>query len=162
MKILIADDHGIVRGGMKLLIDRQPDLMVCGEAGNPAEAFRELARSKPDLVLTDLKMPGLDGMALLQKIRAESPDVEVVMLTAHGSIDNAVTAIVRSATYYCVRLLMSEGPDAKIEGAIREDMAQRRANIASHSRAIEHAYAQAPTPPPAAPAEVTPNDYADE
>ena len=60
-RILLVDDHPFMRAGLAGLIERQPDLVVCGEAGNPAEAFRELAKSKPDLVLTDLTMPGRSG-----------------------------------------------------------------------------------------------------
>ena len=60
-KILVVDDHPFMRAGLAQLIDRQPDMQVCGEAGNPAEALQAVPRCQPDLVLSDITMPGRSG-----------------------------------------------------------------------------------------------------
>jgi YesN/AraC family two-component response regulator len=69
MRILIADDHGIVRGGMKLLIDRQPDMEVVAEAGDGVEAFEKALASKPDLCVMDVSMPRMTGLQAARQIR---------------------------------------------------------------------------------------------
>src|SRR6187431_2330065 len=72
MRILIADDHGIVRGGMKLLIDRQPDMEVVAEAGDGVEAFEQALRTKPDLCVLDVSMPRMTGLQAARQVRAHS------------------------------------------------------------------------------------------
>jgi len=85
IRVLIADDHAIVREGVHLILDRQPDIEVIGEATDGLAAVA-LARSlRPDVVCMDLSMPGLDGMAATRRIRQECPEVAVVALTVHGS-----------------------------------------------------------------------------
>ena len=82
-RILVVDDHPFMRAGLAQLIARQPDLAVCGEAGNPAEAFRELARGKPDLVLTDLTMPGRSGLEFIKDLQAAEPRLAVLVISMH-------------------------------------------------------------------------------
>ena len=73
MRVLIADDHGIVRSGLRLLLERQPDIEVIGEAADGAEA-RELAvRERPDLAILDVKMPKLTGLQATREIKARRP-----------------------------------------------------------------------------------------
>ncbi|HRP04293.1 MAG TPA: response regulator transcription factor, partial [Opitutaceae bacterium] len=69
-RILLVDDHPFMRAGLAQLIDRQPDLVVCGEAGNPAEALQLLPKLEPDLVLSDLTMPGRGGLEFIKDMLA--------------------------------------------------------------------------------------------
>ena len=80
MRILIADDHGIVRGGMKLLIDRQPDMEVVAEAGDGVEAFEKALATKPDLCVMDVSMPRMTGLQAARQIRAHLPETQVLAL----------------------------------------------------------------------------------
>jgi DNA-binding NarL/FixJ family response regulator len=88
-KILVVDDHPFMRAGMTQLIDRQPDLQVCGEAGNSADAMREVARCHPDLVLTDLTMPGRGGLEFIKDLQAMAAGVPVLVMSMH---DEAIYA----------------------------------------------------------------------
>ena len=73
MRILIADDHGIVRGGLKLLIDRQPDMEVVAEAEDGVDAFEQALQTKPDLCVMDVSMPRMTGLQAARQIRAHLP-----------------------------------------------------------------------------------------
>ena len=84
LSILIADDHKVVRLGLKSLFAAERDLAVVGEAEDGEEAVRKAAALKPDLVLMDLMMPGLDGADATARIRSEHPDTQVLILTSYG------------------------------------------------------------------------------
>jgi len=83
LRILIADDHKMVRDGLKLLLDQEPDMQVVGEAGNGREALRKAAELTPDVVLMDLSMPEMNGIQATELLRTQAPKVKVVVLTAH-------------------------------------------------------------------------------
>ncbi|MEJ2732011.1 MAG: response regulator transcription factor [Anaerolineae bacterium] len=82
VRILIVDDHGVVRQGLRMYLALDPELEVVGEAVNGAEALRLAHEQKPDVVLMDLLMPVMDGIAATAAIRRELPDVEVIALTS--------------------------------------------------------------------------------
>ena len=82
-RILLVDDHPMMRAGMAQLINKQPDLEVCGEAGSPAEAFTQLAKSVPDLLLTDMTMPGRSGVEFIKDVLALHPNLPIVILSMH-------------------------------------------------------------------------------
>jgi DNA-binding NarL/FixJ family response regulator len=82
IRIVIADDHAVVRQGLKMFLGLDPDLEVVGEATNGAEALQLAADLQPDVVLMDLLMPVMDGITAIGKIRAQHPDVEVLALTS--------------------------------------------------------------------------------
>jgi DNA-binding NarL/FixJ family response regulator len=82
IRILIVDDHGVVRQGLRMYLALDPDLEVVGEAGNGAEALRLAHELEPDVVLMDLLMPVMDGIAATEAIRRELPGVEVLALTS--------------------------------------------------------------------------------
>jgi DNA-binding NarL/FixJ family response regulator len=82
IRVLIADDHEIVRHGLRTLLELDPEFEVVAEASDGAEAMRQAARERPDVVLMDLLMPGTDGVTAIQGIRREQPDTEVIALTS--------------------------------------------------------------------------------
>jgi NarL family two-component system response regulator LiaR len=95
ISVLLTDDHQVVRQGIKMVLDLDPDLEVVGEASNGEEALRLARRLKPDVVLMDLVMPGMDGVEATGEIRRELPDTEVVALTSvleDASVTGAVKA----------------------------------------------------------------------
>jgi DNA-binding NarL/FixJ family response regulator len=78
-RILIVDDHPLVRSGLKLLIDCEPDLAVCGEAANANEAMRLLESQKPDLLIVDLSLKESSGLELIKRIKARSPEAKMLV-----------------------------------------------------------------------------------
>jgi DNA-binding NarL/FixJ family response regulator len=103
MRVLIADDHGIVRSGLRLLLERQPDIEVVAEAADGAEA-RELAiRERPDLAILDLKMPKLTGLQATREIKAQAPEVAVLILSMHDEERYISEALKAGASGYVVK-----------------------------------------------------------
>ena len=95
IKVLITDDHGVVRQGLRMYLGLDPELEVVGEASNGEEALRMARELEPDVVLMDLLMPVMDGIAATEAIRTELPDVEVLALTSvleDASVSGAVRA----------------------------------------------------------------------
>jgi two-component system, NarL family, response regulator YdfI len=81
IKILIADDHLIIRQGLRLILETENDFEIAGEASDGAEALSLCKKRKPDVVLMDLRMPNMDGLTAIEKLRAEQPGIAVVILT---------------------------------------------------------------------------------
>jgi len=103
MRVLIADDHGIVRSGLRLLLERQPDIEVVAEAADGAEA-RELAiRERPDLAILDVKMPKLTGLQATREIRAQAPEVAILILSMHDEDRYVAEAMKAGASGYVVK-----------------------------------------------------------
>jgi two-component system, NarL family, response regulator LiaR len=95
ISVLLTDDHRVVRQGIRMVLDLDPELEVVGEASNGEEALRQARRLKPDVVLMDLVMPVMDGVKATGEIRRELPDTEVVALTSvleDASVAGAVKA----------------------------------------------------------------------
>src|SRR6185295_4372809 len=95
IRILIADDHSVVRQGLRMFLGLDPELEVVGEAANGAEAVVQAHALRPDVVLMDVLMPGMDGVTATRKIRTELPDTEVIALTSvldDGTVVGAVKA----------------------------------------------------------------------
>jgi DNA-binding NarL/FixJ family response regulator len=103
MRILIADDHGIVRGGMKLLIDRQPDMEVIAEAEDGVDAFEQAVRAKPDLCVLDVSMPRMTGLQAARQIKAHLPDTQVVILSMHDDQRYVFDALKAGASGYVLK-----------------------------------------------------------
>lgn len=83
LQILLADDHKMVRDGLRLLIDGQPDMRVVGEAANGREVLVKARALKPDVVVMDLSMPELNGLQATEQLQAEAPEIKVVAITAN-------------------------------------------------------------------------------
>src|ERR671918_2552840 len=84
VKVLIADDHGIVRSGLRMLLERQTDIEVIGEAADGAQARDMAIRDRPDLAILDVKMPKLTGLQATREIREQAPDVAGLVLSLYG------------------------------------------------------------------------------
>jgi NarL family two-component system response regulator YdfI len=82
--ILIADDHDVVRDGLRLILESEDDFDVVGEAANGTEAVRLCSELQPQVVLMDLRMPGMDGLTAIKHIHREQPDINVVILTTYN------------------------------------------------------------------------------
>ena len=115
IKLLIVDDHPVVRSGLRGMLESQPDFEVVGEAENGAEATQLVARLRPDVVLMDLRMPKMDGVAATEKIKAEHPEVNVLVLTTYESDADILRAVEAGATGY----LLKDTPREGLYGAIR-------------------------------------------
>jgi DNA-binding NarL/FixJ family response regulator len=103
VRVLIADDHGIVRSGLRLLLERQPDIEVVAEAADGAEA-RELAvRERPDLAILDVKMPKLTGLQATREIKAQAPETAVLILSMHDDERYLSEALKAGASGYVVK-----------------------------------------------------------
>lgn len=102
-RILIADDHSVVRQGLRMFLTLDPDLEVVGEAPDGAEALRMARELRPDVILMDLLMPVMDGVAATQAVRRELPDTEVVALTSVLEDASVVGAIRAGAIGYLLK-----------------------------------------------------------
>jgi DNA-binding NarL/FixJ family response regulator len=103
MRILIADDHGIVRSGLRLLLDRQPDMDVVAEASDGAEAVAVTLREKPDLCILDVGMPRLTGLQAAREIKAQAPGVAVLILSMHKDERYVFEALKAGASGYVLK-----------------------------------------------------------
>jgi len=103
MKVLIADDHPLVRSGVRRALEEEHDIEVVGEATNGAKVLPLVGQTGPDLVVLDISMPQLDGLACLDQIRKRYPDVKVVILSASGDSDRVQAALARGATAYVLK-----------------------------------------------------------
>jgi DNA-binding NarL/FixJ family response regulator len=100
IRILIADDHHVVRRGLAFFLKTQKDIEIIGEAGNGREAV-ELARTlKPDLILMDLVMPEMDGIQATKMIKMETPEIKIMMLTSFSDQDHVIPALEAGASGY--------------------------------------------------------------
>jgi DNA-binding NarL/FixJ family response regulator len=102
-RILIADDHGIVRSGLRLLLERQPDMEVVAEAGDGAEAVALALRERPDLCILDVGMPVLTGLQATREIKAQAPGVTVLVLSMHSDERYLFEALKAGASGYVLK-----------------------------------------------------------
>ena len=93
IRILLADDHQVLREGLRALLEGEPDLCVAGEASTGAEAVDLARRLAPDLILMDLGLPGLSGLDAIRAIRAEQPNAKIVVLSMHSGREIVLQAI---------------------------------------------------------------------
>jgi DNA-binding NarL/FixJ family response regulator len=112
IRILLVDDHRIVREGLASMLSTQADLCVVGEAATGREALVSIRRLQPDIVLLDLEMPDLDGVAVLEQMRPELSTIRVIVLTAYGSEEHILDAVRTGARGY---LLKSAGLDEVLQ-----------------------------------------------
>jgi DNA-binding NarL/FixJ family response regulator len=158
-RVLIADDQPLVRVGLRKILDFEPDVEVVGEAGDGEDAVRQTARSAPDVVLMDIRMPVLDGIEATRRITAASPETRVLILTTFG-LDGYVYESLRAGAS---GFMLKDAPPEEIVGAVRI-VARGEALLApAVTRAVIEEFARQPPaaphrPLPAALAELTPRE----
>jgi DNA-binding NarL/FixJ family response regulator len=112
VRLLIADDHGIMRGGLRLLLDRQPDMAVVAEAADGIEAVALALRERPDICILDVSMPRMTGLQATVEIRAQAPDIAVLVLSMHDDERYLFEALQAGAAGY---VLKREADQALVE-----------------------------------------------
>ncbi len=117
-RIVIVDDHQIVRAGLVQLLETEPDFEIVATAGNGEAALELVANFVPDLVLMDLSMPLLDGVSATRKVKQSHPEVRVVVLSSYGDEDHVVRALEAGADGY---ILKHSEPDELVR-AVRDAM----------------------------------------
>jgi DNA-binding NarL/FixJ family response regulator len=116
IRIVLADDHNVVRAGLKALIDSQPTMEVVGEAGDGVEVLAQADAVRPDLVVMDLSMPRLNGLEATQQLRARFPELHVLVLSVHEDATYLRRALEAGATGYVLKRAAADS----LIGAIRE------------------------------------------
>src|SRR5213075_1448584 len=103
IRVLIADDHSLVRQGLRRYLDMAEDIDVVGEASNGEEAIALVEKASPDIVLLDIRMPGVDGLEAARRIREKFPKVGAIMLTAYDDRQFVVEAVRAGARGYVLK-----------------------------------------------------------
>jgi DNA-binding NarL/FixJ family response regulator len=115
IRLLIADDHPVVRDGLRAMLATQPDMELVGEAATGTQAVAQARALRPDVVLMDLQMPELDGPDAIATLREQAPEVRVLVLTTYGTDADITRAVDAGATGY----LLKDAPREQLFGAIR-------------------------------------------
>ncbi len=103
IRLLLVDDHEIVRQGIKALLESQDDLEIVGEAGSVAEAIRRVGYDSPEIVVLDVRLPDGSGVEACREIRSRWPDVKVLMLTSYADEEALMAAIMAGASGYVLK-----------------------------------------------------------
>ncbi len=108
IRVLCVDDHPIVRDGVSLIIDMQPDMQVVGVASTGEEALSLFSRHHPDITLMDLQLPGISGLEAIKNIRIEDPDARVIVLTMSEGDEDIFRALKAGASTYLLKNTLSD------------------------------------------------------
>lgn len=103
IRVVLVDDHGIVRQGVRYLLEEQPDIMVIGDCENGTQALGLVRRMQPQVLVADLMMPGLAGLDLIRLARQSSPATQVVVLSMHNTVAYVAEALRRGAIGYVIK-----------------------------------------------------------
>jgi DNA-binding NarL/FixJ family response regulator len=147
--VLLVDDHQLIREGLRRAFDRAGDLEVVGEAGSIAEAMTSLDRFSPDVLVTDVRLPDGDGIALAQKARAGDPDLGIVVLTMYAGDDKLFAALDSGASAFVGK----DAPAEEVVAAARHAAASPRAFTARDLADAMQRRMQAPVGPKLSPRE---------
>ncbi|MGA7097725.1 MAG: response regulator transcription factor [Acidimicrobiia bacterium] len=107
LKVLLVDDHEVVRAGIRALLDAQEDMVVVGEAGTAEEGIRRVGYDEPDVVVLDVRLPDRSGVEACRDIRERFPDVKVLMLTSFADEEALMSAILAGASGYVLKRVKS-------------------------------------------------------
>jgi len=119
IQVVLADDHDLVRSGIKALLSTVDGVRVIAEARNGLELLQLLESVKPDVVMTDISMPGMDGITAIAEIHSRFPQVKVIVLSMYDTVDFVKRAVANGACGY----LMKDAPPFELEQALRSVMA---------------------------------------
>lgn len=123
VRVLLADDHALFREGLAGIIRAQPDMQVVGEANDGLEAFVKAQELKPDLILMDVQMPGMDGIEAVKQIKQVLPETIIVMLTVRGDDDMLFEALKNGAQGYLLKEIRSQALLEMLRGALHGEAA---------------------------------------
>ena len=115
IQALVADDHAIVREGLRRLLESEGDISVCAEASDGREVLDEIGKHRPDVVILDITMPRLGGLEALERIRSQHPSVKVILLSVHGDAPFVQSAVNLGADGY----LLKNGRVTEVLSAVR-------------------------------------------
>lgn len=115
VRILIAEDHALVRAGLQALLSQDPEFKIVGEANNGRDAVRAVGELKPDIVLMDLTMPGMNGMEAIMDIKRRYPEVRVLVLTLHKTEEFVLASLRAGADGY----ILKEATPGELRLAVR-------------------------------------------
>ena len=115
LRLLVVDDHEVVRQGLAALLDRRPTFQVVAEAGTVEEALAQARRHRPDIIVMDVRLPDGSGVEACREIRAEMPDTRVVMLTSYPDEEAVLSAIVAGASGYLLKQVRARDLVAALE-----------------------------------------------
>ncbi|MGY1577349.1 response regulator [Streptomyces sp. MN13] len=121
IRILLADDHALVRRGVRLILDREPDLRVVAEAGDGAEAIEEARRHEIDLAILDIAMPRLTGLQATRELAALKPGLRILMLTMHDNEQYLFQALKAGACGYVLKSVADRDMVAACRAAMRNE-----------------------------------------
>ncbi len=116
VRVVIVDDHAVLRSGLKLLLEREPDIEVVGEAGSARDAVFEVRALKPDVAVVDVTMPGESGIEAAPKLLKESPETKLLVLSMHDDPSYVRDAFAAGASGY----VLKEAVDTEVVDAIRQ------------------------------------------
>jgi two-component system response regulator DevR len=103
MRVMVVDDHDVVREGLRALLTRQEGVTVVAEAKDGEEACREAVRTRPDVIVMDIRMPGISGVEACRQIRERQPDVKVLMLTSYADDQAVIASIMAGASGFVLK-----------------------------------------------------------
>jgi two-component system response regulator NreC len=115
LRVLIVDDHPVLRSGLKNILALLPEVEVAGEAASAAEALRQAARLRPGLVLLDLTLPDRNGLVVLRQLHAQWPEMRILVLTMHDEEDYVKEAFAAGASGY----VLKQAADTELVSAVR-------------------------------------------
>jgi two-component system response regulator DevR len=119
LRILIVDDHEVVREGLRVLLNRRPGFSVVAEASTVEGAVAEAARTKPDVVIMDVRLPDGSGVEACREIRQENPDTKVIMLTSYADEEAVLTSILAGAAGYLLKQTRGRALAEAVEAVAR-------------------------------------------
>ena len=145
VRVLLVDDHTLFREGLATILSVRPDIEVVGEAANGEEGVRQTAALRPDVVLMDLQMPVLDGVAAVRRIRAEVPETQVIVLTTFDDDESVFDGLRAGAVGY----LLKDVPSKRLLEAIRAAARGESFLQPSVAAKVLAEFARLPAPPSA-------------
>jgi len=122
IRILLADDHAVVREGLKMILESNPEMQVVAETGDGLETVRQSRTIRPDVILMDISMPSLSGIEATRRILENQPEIRIVILSIHSTSEDIFRALQAGAIGY----LLKESAGAEVTEAVRAAYAKKR------------------------------------
>lgn len=150
LRLVLADDHTLVRAGMRALLSELPGIEVVGETGDGREALRLVRERKPDIALIDISMPGLNGLDVAARIRHDYPATSVIIVSMHGDDESVRRALVAGAAGY----MLKNSDKSELELALRTVARGDTWLSPALTKRVVKAFTQGGQPSPAGPLQV--------